>query len=87
VFNPFAQKLTGQHTDAFPTISLAGDPKTLGLAWNQVMESESCYFENKLSTDFPKGKAEITVKGIYTGKNSHYLVLSLLEIKLLPKKR
>lgn len=87
VFNPFAQKLTGSHADTFPTTSLHGDPKQMGMAWSLVMEREECFFENRLAPEFPKGLATMEVKGIYTGQNNHYLVLALLNINMLPKKR
>lgn len=87
VFNPCAQKLTGNHTDIFPSIGLHGDPKQMGMAWALVMENEDCFFENRLSPEFPKGVAQMGVKGIYTGQNSHYLVLALLDINIIGKKR
>lgn len=87
VFNPVAQKLTGNHGDTFPTSSLHGDPKHMGMAWSLVMEKEECFFENRLSPQFPKGQAVMDVKGIYTGQSNHYLVLACLNINMLPKKR
>lgn len=78
--NKAAQKITGLQNDLVPTAHGHDDLRKLGLTWGIVMNKNHCFIEDLTYPDFPKGKAQMRVKGIYTRQDGNYILLSLAHI-------
>lgn len=86
IINITTQKTTGLNADQVLTSAGHDDVKKLGLSWALFMDSEECYFQDITHPVFPKGKSTMMTKGIYSGKNHNYVILSLCDIEIAPKK-